>query len=161
MINGKHSQEKSYDGRTHTKKFMFSKRQRSLLHARSTLGTPCEQGSGCAAAVTSLCQVVEEFPWYLFPLVLSICACSPGAGQRIGSTGDWTAKGFHVEHHHMHCEKAWCFPLGASECNSSVLWQNMSVIWPGVRVCFLQLCHTACRISCMDVQKKEKSADLY
>lgn len=160
MIKGKHSQERSYDGRTNTKKFMFSKRQRSLLHARSTLGTPCEQGSGCAGTVVSVSHAVEEFPWYLSPPVLSICACSPGVGQRIGSTGDWTVRGFRVVHHLIHCEQAWCSPLGASKRNSSVLRQSVSVIWPDVHVCSLQLCHTACRVSCMDVQKKEKSAEL-
>lgn len=52
MINGKHSEQRPYDGRTSIKKFTFSERQRSLLHARSTLDTPCEQGWCCGICVS-------------------------------------------------------------------------------------------------------------
>lgn len=110
---------------------MFSKRQRSLLRARSSLGTPCKQGPGCAGAAVSTSHAVEEFPWYLSPLVLRICACSPAAGQRIESTGDWMGRDFCVVHHRTRCEQAWCFPLGASKGNSSVLKQRASVMWLG------------------------------
>lgn len=148
MINGNHSQERSYDGRTNTKKFTLSKKKRLLLRARSTLRTPCEQGSGCAGTVVSAPHAVEEFPWYLSALALRICACSPAAGQRIGSTGDWPVRSFCVAHHHVHRKQAGCFPLGASACNSSVLRQ---VTW--WHASSLLSCHTACRVSCMDAQK--------
>ena len=160
-INGKHSQERSYDGRTIIKELTFSKMQWSLLLASSTLRTLCKQGSGCAGSVVSVFHAAEEFPWYLSPLVFSICACSPGAGQRIWSKGDWTAGGFHVMHNHIHCEQAWCFPLCASKSNCSVLRQRVSALWPGVHLCSLWLRHTACRVSCMNVQKNEKSAELH
>lgn len=98
IINRKHNQERSYDDWTNTKKPGFSKRQTSVLRASSTLGTTCEQGSGCAGAVVPESHGAEEFCWHLSLLMLSMCACSCGAGGTAGSTAALDNK----RHHHHH-----------------------------------------------------------
>lgn len=84
VINRKHGQERSYGVRTNTKRSVFRKRQRSVLHASSTLGTTCERGSGCADVVVPVSHGAEELQGHLSLMVLSIHACRPGVGQRVG-----------------------------------------------------------------------------
>lgn len=82
-------------------------------------------------------------------MMLSMCACSPGAGQTAGCTGAVSSKG-----HHHHCQQGWHFPLGDSKSNSSVLGQRLCRV-ADAHGCSLLLWEQ--RVWCLAVQ--EKAAD--